>query len=134
MRPKNIRILLADDNPAIRSALALLLETRLKIDEINETDNLNDLAGAVERFQPDILILDWELPGPRKKNRVKDLRLRHPALKVVVTSSRPEVAGQFLAAQADSYVCKCEPPELVVEVIQGIMDSINGTRGGKLST
>jgi two-component system, NarL family, response regulator DesR len=116
---------LADDNPAIRSALTLLLETRLKIGEIGETDNLEDLADAMARFQPDILILDWDLPGPAKKGRVAALRALHPSLKIVVASSRPEVAQQALAAQADSYVCKCEPPELVVQVIQGIMNSID---------
>jgi DNA-binding NarL/FixJ family response regulator len=128
MNSRAIRILLADDNPAIRSALSLLLETRLKVGEIRETDNLEDLPGAVACFQPDILILDWDLPGQRKKSRMKELRALHPSMKVVVTSSRPEVAGQALAAQADSYVCKCEPPELAVEVIQGIMDSIAGSR------
>jgi len=38
----------------------------------------------------------------------------------VVTSSRPETAQQALAAQADSYVSKSEPPEKVVQVIQAI--------------
>jgi DNA-binding NarL/FixJ family response regulator len=128
-----IRILLADDNPAIRSALTLLLKTRMNISEISETDSMENLAATLARFRPDILILDWDLPGSPRKGRVEALHALHPSLKVVVTSSRPEIAQQALAAQADSYVCKCEPPELVVKVIQEIMNSI-GEMSHKLST
>ena len=121
-----VRILLADDNSAIRSALTLLLETRLNVRIVGEADTLENLVACVAHFSPDIVILDWELPGAPKKGRVAALRALQPSLKVVVTSSRPEIAQQALAAQADSYVCKCEPPESVVEVIQAIMNSIGG--------
>jgi DNA-binding NarL/FixJ family response regulator len=126
MKSRKIRILLADDNPAIRSSLTLLLETRLNIGEIDEADSMEELPDCLARFLPDILILDWDLSGHPKTAWVAAFRAILPSLKVVVTSSRPEVAQQALAAQADSYVCKCEPPELVVEVIQDIMNSIEG--------
>jgi DNA-binding NarL/FixJ family response regulator len=124
MKSRKIRILLADDNPAIRSALSLLLETRLNIGEIGEADSMEELLDRLAQFHPDILILDWDLSGHPKTAWVAAFRAIHPFMKVVVTSSRPEIAQQALAAQADSYVCKCEPPELVVEVIQDIMNSI----------
>ena len=120
MNPALLRILIADDNPAIRSALTLLLETRLNARIVGEADHMEILLADVSRLHPDIVILDWELPGLPEKSRVAALRMLHPALKVVVTSSRPEIAQQALAAQADSYVSKSEPPEKVVQVIQAI--------------
>jgi two-component system, NarL family, response regulator DesR len=114
------RILLADDNPAIRSALTLLLETRLNVNIVGEADNMENLLEGVRRFHPDLVILDWELPGFPEKGRVAALHGLYPALKVVVTSSRPENAQQALAAQADAYVSKSEPPEHLVQVIQAI--------------
>ena len=120
MKKNLIRILIADDNPDIRSALTLLLETRLNVQIIGEADNMEDLLSGVARLHPDIAILDWELPGLPEKGRVAALRLLNPGLKVVITSSRPEIAHQALAAQADSYVSKSEPPEQVVRLIQAL--------------
>jgi DNA-binding NarL/FixJ family response regulator len=120
MKSSMPRILLADDNPAIRSALALLLETRLNVRIVGETDNMEDLLTYVSDYHPDIVILDWELPGLPREDRIAVLKALYSPLKVVVTSSRPESAQQALAAQADSYVCKSEPPEQVVRVIHEI--------------
>ena len=120
MNSQPLRILIADDNPDIRSALTLLLETRLNARIVGEADCMETLLAGVAQTHPDIVILDWELPGLPRKSRVAALRMLHPALKVVVTSSRPEIAQQAAAAHADSYVSKSEPPEQVVQVIQAI--------------
>lgn len=120
MNPNKVRILLADDNPAIRSALALLLENRLDVDIVGEAESMEQLLANVECSNPDIVILDWELPGLPKNGRVAVLRSVHAPLKVVATSPRPEVAQQALDDQADAYVCTCEQPELVVQVLQAI--------------
>jgi two-component system response regulator DesR len=120
MRPRKARILLADDNSAIRSALALLLENRLHVDIVGEAESMEQLMTNVECFNPDIVILDWDLPGLPKDGQVSVLRSVHAPLKVVATSARPEVAQQALEAQADAYVCTCEQPELVVQVLRTI--------------
>ncbi len=122
MKPGKTRILLADDNPAIRSALTLLLETRLNVHIVGEADSTEALLLVVTSLQPDLVILDWELVGRPEKDLVAQLRTLSPTLKVVLTSSRPEIALQAQAVQADSYVCKSQPPEQVVQVIQTIMD------------
>ena len=121
MRQRKTRILLADDNPAIRSALALLLETRLHVHIVGEAETMQALLADVQRAKPDIVILDWELPGVPIQARAAALRAVHAPLKLVVTSSRPEVAEQFQAAHVDAYVCTCEQPELVVQAIQAMI-------------
>jgi DNA-binding NarL/FixJ family response regulator len=120
MKPKTIRILLADDNPALRSALTLLLETRLNARIVGEAYSMDDLLSNVALTHPDIVILDWELPGAPKWDRVAALHEAVPALKVVITSSRPEVAQKALAAQADAYISKSEPPEQMMQVLREI--------------
>ena len=120
MKPRKTSILIADDNPAIRSALALLLETRLHVRIIAEADSMDTLIEGVRRLSPDIVILDWELPGRPLGDRIAALKTLQPALKVVVTGTQPEIADQALAVQADAYVCTCAQPELVVEAIQAL--------------
>ena len=120
MNTKKIRILLADDDPALRSALALLLETRLNASIVAELYNMENLLGDLKRHRPDIVILDWELPGNPKKDRIAYLHKFYPALKVVVIGSQPEMAEQSLALHADAYISKSEPPEQMVEMLQAI--------------
>ena len=81
---------------------------------------MEKLLAGVAISHPDIVILDWELPGALQKDRVAALRAHYPGLLVVVTSSRPEIEQQAQAAQADAYVCTCEQPELAVQVLQTI--------------
>lgn len=120
MKTKKVRILLADDNPALRSALTLLLETRLNVRIVGEFYNMEDLLANLKRKHPDIIILDWELPGAPKTDRIAVLHKAFPSLKVVVTSSQPEIAQQAQAVHADAYISKSEPPEQMVRVLRAI--------------
>lgn len=114
------RILLADDHPGLRSALALLLETRLNAQIVGQAYNMEDLLACMPRVRPGIVILDWDLPGAPEIGRIAALRAAVPSLKIVITSSRPEVEEQALAARADAFICKCEPPEKILYVLQAL--------------
>jgi DNA-binding NarL/FixJ family response regulator len=118
MKPKLIRILLADDNPALRSALSLMLETRLIAQVIGETDNMYDLLAGVRLSHPDVVILDWELPRTSKSGWIAAMHAVYPPLKIVVTSSQPEAAREAKAAFADAFVSKSESPEHLVRVLE----------------
>ena len=115
-----IRILLADDNPSLRSALALLLETRLNVSVVGESTSMENLLAVLPIIRPDIVILDWELPGNPKENRIALLYKVYSAIKVVVIGSQPENVQQSLAFHADAYISKSEPPEQMVQVLQAI--------------
>ncbi len=119
-KSRKIRILLADDNSALRSALALLLETRLNASIVGESYSMENLLANLPVSRPDIVILDWELPGTPKDNRIDFLHKIYPDLKVVVIGSQPEIVQQSLAVHADAYISKSEPPEQMVQVLQAI--------------
>jgi DNA-binding NarL/FixJ family response regulator len=114
------RILLADDNPEIRSALRLFLETRLDLELITEARDMEHVLAQVEDSQPDCIILDWELPGRPTRERVSVLRTLNPSLKVIVISARPEVREQVLAEGADGFVSKTDSPHFVFKTIQDL--------------
>ncbi len=114
------RILLADDHPALRSALELLLETRLNARIVGQSFSMEDLLANLPAIRPSVVILDWELPGLPATDRIRALRAIRPALKVVITSAQPDVAEQALAAHADAFICKCGPPEQILQVLQGL--------------
>ncbi len=125
------RFLLADDNPDLRSALRLMLETRLDAPQVIEA---NDHACLIEQClasQPDCLILDWELPGLDERSRLAALRELLPDLKIIVTSTRPEAAQAAEAAQADAFICQTDPPSEILNIIHRLneRDSIPPSAG-----
>ena len=111
------RFLLADDNPDLRSALRLMLETRLNAPLVLEA---NDHAQMIEQsiaHQPDCLILDWELPGLDDHDCLAALRDLLPDLKIIVTSAWPEAAEAAIAAHADAFICRTDPPSEILQAI-----------------
>ena len=84
------KILLADDNPIIQSALRLLVETRLDFTLTYEARDMDHVLAQVEDMRPDCIILDWELPGRPTRERISVLRTLVSELKVVIINSRPE--------------------------------------------
>ncbi len=111
------RILLADGNPMLRSALALLLETRLHAQVVGQVNSMESLLIEAAATQPDIVILDWELPGETGFERIEALRLAAPRARILITSARHEAGSQI--AGADGFICKFDPPEKMLEVIRG---------------
>jgi two-component system response regulator DesR len=112
------RFLLADDNSDLRSALRLMLETRLKAPLVLEAA---DQAGLIDQsmiHHPDCLILDWELPGLDDGHGLTALRKLLPDVKIIVTSAWPEAAEAAMAAHADAFISKADPPSEILNAIR----------------
>jgi two-component system response regulator DesR len=116
METKNLRILLADDNRASRSALALLLETRLGASIVEEVATMETLLEQAAVTHPDVVLLDWGLPGKPEANRIVVIRSVAPSARVVVVSARPESESQ--ASDADAFINKTDPPEHILAVLK----------------
>jgi DNA-binding NarL/FixJ family response regulator len=116
MKTKPPRILLADKNRDSRSALALLLETRLNATIVGEAPTMEVLLEKAASTHPDVLLLDWELPGKPEADRIVIIRSVAPGVRVIVISARPESAA--LAVGADAFVNKTDPPELILSVLE----------------
>jgi DNA-binding NarL/FixJ family response regulator len=112
------KILLADDNPDLLSALRLLLETRFELKLIVEARDMEHVLAQVEDTHPDWLILDWELPGRPIRERIGVIRTLMPGLKIIITSIHPESKQAALSEGADQFICKCDPPANILEAIR----------------
>ena len=113
------QILLADDNQDLRSALRLLLETRMDLNLITEARDMEHVLAQVEDARPDCIVLDWELPGRPAHERIRVLRTLFPAMKIIVTSARPEAREEAMSAGADAFADKSESPLQILEVMRG---------------
>ena len=113
-----MRILLADDQPNVRSALRLLLEQEAGISVTAEVSDSKELLGSLEKDCPDLVLLDWELPGGTGAELVAALRSQCPELVIIAMSSRPEARQAALKVGADSFVSKGSLPQEVIAAIR----------------
>jgi DNA-binding NarL/FixJ family response regulator len=112
-----MRVLLADDQTKVRSALRLLLEQEPGLSVVGEAAEAEDLLAQVEATQPDLVLLDWELPGLRTDDRLSALRTLCPRLKVIALSGRAGARRAALAAGVDAFVSKGDPPERLLAAV-----------------
>ncbi len=112
------RILLADDNCALHSALRLMLETRFATPQIDEVYDMEQALALAETTQPDCIVLDWELPGLPAHERIKALRACVPGMLVIVTSANPDAKLAALDEKADAYIDKGDAPLEIIKAFK----------------
>ena len=113
-----MRILLADDEPRVRSALRLLLEQQPVADIVEEVTNAQELLDYVRNHCPDVLLLDWALPGSTPKNLLTSLRNFSTDLFIIVLDTKPQTRHLALDAGANEFVSKNDPPDCLLTAIQ----------------
>ena len=116
-----IRVLIADDEDMIRTALAALLRLEDDLEVIAECrDGETAVARALE-LRPDVCLLDLEMPGIDGVEAAARIRQRIPARCVVVTRhARPGVLRRALSAGVDGFLPKSRRAEDVAAVIREV--------------
>lgn len=109
-----VRVVVADDHRDVRDALRLLLEHEPETCIPGEAADAGQLLAGVGRWRPDLVLLDWELPGMAAEAVLGELRALCPRASIVALSGRPEARAASLAAGADAFVSKADPPERLV--------------------
>ena len=117
MGVRHMRVLLADDQSKGRSALRLLLEQDPGIQVLGEAVDTTGLLDWVKVACPDLVLLDWELPGLEADSLLPTLRELCPRLSVIALSGRPEARRAALDAGVDAFVSKGDPPERLLAVV-----------------
>jgi len=112
-----MRILLSDDQPKVRFALRVLLERQPGVEIVGEAIAADDLLAQARTIRPDLVLLGWELPGLSATRSLSALRRACPDLYVIALSGRPEARRAALAAGADAFVSKGDPPERLLAAI-----------------
>lgn len=117
-----IRVLLADDHPLVRAGLRATVATAADINVIGEATTGDQVLGLCQTLQPDIVLLDLQMPGPPPGRTVADLRAHCPAVRVLVLTAHDDDAyvQGLLAAGVAGYVLKDEVPETLLHAIRGV--------------
>ena len=119
-----IRVLLAEDQGMMRSALALLLGMEDDIEVVAQVETGDRVLAAALDTRPDVALLDIEMPGRNGIDVAADLRARLPGCKVlmVTTFGRPGYLRRAMESGASGFLIKDAPVEELAEAIRKVRD------------
>ncbi len=122
-----IRLAIADDHPIVRQGLRRIVSEGAGISVVGEASTAAELFRLLAGAAVDVVLLDVSMPGSTFVETLKDLREKHPSVKVLVLSVHPEDqwAVRALRAGAAGYLTKDHSPEQLVEAVRRV------ARGGK---
>ena len=118
----NIKVMLVDDHDLIRYGLRRLLEDQAGI-EVTEEANSGELAlEKVRASQPDVILMDINMPGMGGFEATSRRSKMHPECKVIVLTIHSEgpLPKRLLEAGAMGYLSKGGPVEEMVEAIKKV--------------
>ena len=75
-------------------------------------------VGVFKSGPADLILLDWSLPGMALAQLIAQLQAIKPRTTVVVLGSQPEAARAALAAGADRFVSKADPPDRLMKAVR----------------
>lgn len=115
-----IRIVLADDEALLRSALGSLLPLKADIEVVAEAADGAAAVDVVMEHEPDVLVIDLEMPRMDGLAAVEIIRRRRPeqAILMLTRHARPGVLRRALKLGVRGFVSKAAHPALIAEVIE----------------
>ena len=117
-----IRILVVDDQKMIREGLKALIKTEMDLEVVDTADNGEDGIKKVETYQPDIVLMDMEMPGMDGMSATRAICQKFPDVKVLVLSTydRQEYVSRSLGAGAMGYLLKGTPAKELTDAIRSV--------------
>lgn len=113
---KRIKILLVDDHQLILDGLMSLLNNREEILVAGEAKNGRDALHLVKVVEPDLLLMDIDMPVMNGIDALREIKKMTPAVKVIILSMHEEsgMIKNLMALGADGYLLKsCSQEELL---------------------
>src|SRR6202023_4256559 len=117
------RILVGDDHPIWRQGLSLLINREPRLVVCGEAEEATGAMHVLASARPDVLIVDISLTGPDGLDLLKNIRITHSTLPVLILSMHEEsiYAERSLRAGANGYIMKQEATEKVLVAIRRIL-------------
>jgi DNA-binding NarL/FixJ family response regulator len=115
------RILVVDDHPLTRDALAGLLAQH-GFDVVGQGESGEDAIELARELQPQLVLLDLTMPGLGGLAALPLIRAAAPETEVVVLTAAEDEESllQAIRSGAAGYLLKSEPPERIVDFLRGV--------------
>ena len=118
-----IRVLLAEDQGMVRGALAALLQLEEDIEVVAEVGRGDEVLAAALESQPDVALLDIEMPGSSGLEAAQILSQQLPSCRIAIltTFGRSGYLRQAMASGATAFLLKDAPAADLAVAIRRVM-------------
>jgi len=118
----NIHVLIADDHPIVCKGIRNILDPAVGITVIGEARSGQEALQMIETLQPDVVLLDMELPDMNGIEVVKQVIEAGLSVRILGLSTYDdnEYISQLISLGASGYLLKDEVPDVIVEAVRGV--------------
>jgi len=123
-----IRVVIADDHPVVRTGIRNLLMKAVDIEVIGEATTGGEALRLAEELNPDILLLDMELPDAKGTEVALKIQQKNLPVKILALSAYndPIYIRELLELGAAGYLMKEEAPDTILDAIRGVSHGEQG--------
>lgn len=117
-----IRLLLADDHPLIRAGIGAAIADEADLVLLGEATDGHEAQQMSLELQPNVLLLDLNMPGPPASETVRYLKMHSPAIKIIALTAYNDSAyiRSMIAAGVAGYVLKDEATSVILQAVRRV--------------
>jgi DNA-binding NarL/FixJ family response regulator len=119
-----VDVLIADDQLRARQSLRALLSTWPQAGAMLEASTGREALRVAEERQPGLVLMDARMPEMDGLQATLELKVKWPHIKVVVLSMYGDYEAEALAAGANAFVGKGEPPDRLLAVLTALISDV----------
>ena len=109
-----IKILIVDDDAAVRDGLCSILSSHVDFKIVGEAVEGLDAIAKASSLHPDVILMDAQMPGMDGIKATRHIKERFPKIRVLLLTVHTSYIEEALAAGADDYLMKdCRREELL---------------------
>lgn len=125
---KPITIILADDHPVVRTGIRALLDRAADMVVVAEAATGSEVLPLVERYLPDVLVLDIEMPELSGVEVTRQLNAKKLPVRILALSAyaSEHYVQKIIGSGAAGYLVKEEAPSMIIEAVRGIAKGEDG--------
>lgn len=117
-----LRLMLVDDHEIVRMGLRTLLEDQPDLAIVGEATTAAEAIAEADHCLPDLILMDVRLPDASGVEACREIRARHPAIRVIMLTSYPDdnAVMASIMAGASGYVLKQTRGRALIEAIRTV--------------
>lgn len=115
-----MRVSIVEAHDHVRAALCFILAAQPDLQLVGAFRPTPDLIALLVALRPDVVLLDWELPGEFTWRFLVAARRTPTPPRIIVLSTRTDDEPRARAAGADAFVSKSDPPEALMQLLSNL--------------